>query len=135
MAASNFSLSQMQIAGNAASLGGGLFVDANVAEDVSLAALAFAGNTAVLGEPLIGHIRTRLCGAPAASASVDGHAQPTQAEQSMSTSCCAAVQRDEVVLQARPHTGCTLHRRMSPWGVLDVCSSPPLTIPPSTQSR
>ena len=52
MAAANFSLSQVLLAGNAAYLGGGIFVDADVAEGVSLAGLAFVSNSAVLGAPL-----------------------------------------------------------------------------------
>ena len=49
MAADNFSLSQMSVAGNAAYLGGGLFVSADVSLDVSLGGLIFEDNFAVLG--------------------------------------------------------------------------------------
>ena len=49
MASPNFSLSQMVVANNTAYLGGGLFVGADLADNVSISGMQFTGNSALLG--------------------------------------------------------------------------------------
>ena len=49
MASPNFSLSQMVVANNTAYLGGGLFVGADLADNISISDMQFSGNSALLG--------------------------------------------------------------------------------------
>ena len=49
MASPNFSLSQMVVANNTAYLGGGLFLGADLADNVSISGMQFTGNSALLG--------------------------------------------------------------------------------------
>lgn len=53
MASGNLTLAAMQIRGNAALLGGGLYLSTDLAQDVELQGLAFQDNFGLLGQAAV----------------------------------------------------------------------------------
>ena len=61
LAAGNASLTGLQMQSNAALLGGGFFISANLAESVVLAGLALQNNFAILGEASSTYVWISIC--------------------------------------------------------------------------